>query len=58
MGLSHKAMIRQLEARRKAVSVERDKLRDLVDEYDGLAETCERAECALREAIDALSELA
>ena len=58
MTMNVKKIKDQLEERRVAVGVERDKLRALISEVEDLAETCERAHDALQEAIYALSELA
>ena len=56
--MKHKTWIKELEKRRKAVGVERDKLRSLVEEYEGLEDCSVRAYEAIDEAIQALSELA
>lgn len=56
------AMMRRLKKERKLVGQRRDALRDLIDEYEGLFESCDRAETSIQDAIDALvdalSELA
>lgn len=56
--MNTKLVVKQLEKRRAAIGAERDKLREIVDEFDGLLECCERADENLASAIDALSELA
>ena len=56
--LNQAAWIVQLEKRRDAIGAERDKLREIVEECEGLEDTCNRAHEALEQAIDALSELA
>lgn len=48
----------ELETHRKAIAERRDKLRDLEGDIADLADCCQRAEEALQEAIEALSELA
>lgn len=53
-----KQVITSLERRRRAVGVERDKLRELRTSIEELEETCCRAYDSLTEAVDALSELA
>lgn len=52
-----KKIIEQIEVRRKAIGIERDKLRDAVSEMEELEECCSRAYDDLTNAIDALSEL-
>lgn len=56
--MNTKSFIKQLEKRRAAIGAERDKLREIVGEYQGLIDSCERADENLQCAIDALSELA
>lgn len=56
--MDYQKIVQHLEARRDAVGQERDKLQDLIDELEGLKETCERASDSLYDAIAALSELA
>lgn len=57
MSMNIKKTIKQLDARMKAVAAERDKLDDLIDNLEGLKESCIRAHDALQDARDALSEL-
>ena len=56
--MNTKQFVKQLEKRRAAIGVERDKLRKLVGEYTDLIDSCERADENISSAIDALSELA
>lgn len=51
-------MIRRLEKERKMLGKRRDALRDIVDEYEGLLGSCDRAEQDLQRVIDTLSEYA
>ena len=56
--MKHKAWIRELQKRRIAIGKERDKLRSLIEECEGLEDCSVRAYEAIDEAIQALSELA
>lgn len=47
----------KIETHKAAIARERDGLRAAVAEAEELAECCERADMAMEEAIDALSEL-
>ena len=51
-------LLKTIERHRAEIAKSRDALRDAISEADGLAECCDRADGALEEAIDALSELA
>ena len=55
---AHKRWIQQLEIRRRAISNERDKLRMLIEECEGLEECSIRAYESIDYAIQALSEMA
>ena len=48
----------QLRRRLKAVGLERDRLRELISEYEDLASTCDEAVEALQDAINSLSKYA
>jgi hypothetical protein len=48
----------ELEKRRDAIGLERDKLRDMLSDVMDLEEACEEAYNSLNDAIDKLSELA
>ncbi len=47
----------KIKARQEAVAKERDKIDEVIDEINGLRESCDRAWDALQSARDALSEL-
>lgn len=47
-----------IEAARKRIGKERDKLRDLVHEAESLIGSCDEADEAMTRAVDALSEMA
>ena len=49
------ALSRRIEACKKRIAAERDKLRDLIDDAKAVEECCDEAEIALTEAADALS---
>jgi septal ring factor EnvC (AmiA/AmiB activator) len=49
---------KDIEAIRKQIGKDRDKLDELIVEAEGLKECCERAHDSLESARDALSELA
>ena len=49
--------MKKLQKHEAAVSKERDKLQDTIDELEALKEACDRALYSIQEAIDALSEL-
>ena len=51
------SLVRQLSARRVALSEQRDLLRNLIEEAEALDDQCTRALDALDDAVDALSEL-
>lgn len=51
-------LVAKLEVRRKAIGVERDKLRDIISEYEELIDSCDRAEEHIECAVEALSEFA
>ncbi len=51
-----KELIRALKTHKKRIASERDAIRDIQDKADELAEASVRADEALEEAIDALSE--
>ena len=53
-----KSIMKQLEKHRDRISKERDSLRDVVLEYESLAEVCDTAIEDLNRAIDSLSEQA
>ena len=48
----------ELEKRRTAIGVERDKLRELIGEWEDLANSCDTAYDCIDRAIQALSEYA
>lgn len=48
----------QLRQHLKAISVERDALRDLIEDYQVLADSCDEAADAVRSAIEMLSRYA
>jgi hypothetical protein len=48
----------QLRRRLKAVAIERDKLRDIISDYEDLVNSCDDAVDALHTAIEALSRYA
>ena len=51
------AVKRKLVAAQRRIAKERDALRDLISDAEGLADSCDRADGNLQDAIDALSEL-
>lgn len=51
-------LIKALEKHRAAIGRERDALRKVVEDYNDLLESCERANEALDDAIQTLSQLA
>lgn len=57
MSKSPKTMIEQINKRAKAVAKERDAIRALISEWEGLAENCAEAFEHLERAADELSQL-
>lgn len=55
--MSEKRLLKQLRASEKRLSDERDKLREIVSEYEQLAEKVDSALIDINNAIDTLSEL-
>lgn len=47
----------KIERQKKRIADERDKLRDMVSELEGVLESCDRAIDHMTDAADALSEL-
>lgn len=54
---SIKAMVKKIEAQKKRIGIERDKLDDLILEGAEILEHCAEAETSLDTARDALSQL-
>jgi hypothetical protein len=52
-----KKLIETIEKSKTKIAAERDKLRIIMSDLEGLEDTCDRGCEALEEAIDALSEL-
>ena len=50
------SMMRQIEASKKRIAAERDKLRKLISDAEGIAECCDDAVNSLEYAADKLSE--
>ncbi len=55
---SRAGLIRKLEGIRIKVGRDRDRLRDILEEYQAVLDSCDRADEAMDEAIAALSEYA
>ena len=55
--MNTKQLIKELAAAKKTISKTRDRLREIVSEYEDLSEVCDRACCDIDSAIDTLSEL-
>jgi len=51
-----KGLIKQLKAIKKEIARQRDKMRELLDEYESLIQCCEEADEDLRSVIEKLSE--
>lgn len=51
------SLLVQVKASKARISKERDKLRDLIDELESIAEDCDAAIDDLERAADAMSEL-
>lgn len=47
-----------LQKRKKAIGAERDRLRKLIEEYEGLLDDCDEARSAIDDVIEILSRLA
>ena len=56
--MKYTKLVTQLEKQRKIISRDRDTLRDILTEFNQLADDCDEAMAHLDEAIDALSRLA
>jgi len=54
--MTHAQIIKQLKKHAAVIARERDKMRELLLEWDGVADSCDRAHDDLMNAIDALSE--
>ncbi len=52
-----KIMLKEMKAAQKRIATERDKIDNLISEWEGLKEDCEEAHWAMQEARDALSRL-
>jgi predicted hydrolase (HD superfamily) len=52
-----KVMVKQIKERAKAVGKERDKIRELISEWEMLADNCDTAIEHLERAADELSQL-
>lgn len=50
------ALVARLAKHKETIAAERDALRETLEEYEAIIETCERADEAMETAIDALSE--
>ena len=55
--LSVRGLEKALQKKAKEVGKLRDELRNLISEYEGLVDSCDRAEASLQDAVDSLSEL-
>lgn len=53
----HKKMIKEIMKRAKTVGKERDKIRDIISEWEMLADNCDEAKELLERAADELSQL-
>lgn len=53
-----KQISQDIEATRRRIGKERDKLRELADEAEALIDSCDRADEGMKCAVEALSELA
>lgn len=53
-----KKLIKELNARKKAIGKERDRLRNIISEFEDLENVCEVAFQDIESAIETLSELA
>ena len=51
-----KAAIKALEACKKKIAVERDKMREIVEEYSNIIDSCDDAERDFQAALDTLSQ--
>lgn len=58
MSTSNKALIRLLEKKVKAIGKERDELREIRDNANGLLDCCEQALASLEDTIELLSQQA
>lgn len=50
-------LLKKLKSSQNKIAIERDKLRDLVEEYESLAFACDEAIESIEAAIDSLSTL-
>lgn len=49
-------LVEKLNRHKAIIAAERDKLQETLAEFEGIIESCERADESLEEAVDALSE--
>ena len=55
--MTNKQFLKKIEESKTRIAKERDKLRDLIGEIEGLADNCDTAVEDLEHAADSLSEL-
>ena len=55
--MKEKQLVKSIEASKKRIAAERDKLRSLTEEVDDLEESCNKALDDLESAVESLSEL-
>ena len=55
--MTNKQLITRLRAEQKRIAEDRDRLREIFEEYNMLAECCDRALDDIERAVDTLSEL-